>query len=401
MIFFVLGLCPMLTFGQSSPAFDEGPPTPPESATLLFRFVAGKDAFYVPWQGNGATLDMLLTAVREHMAQLRDGRIYIRVTGYAPTGSATCNPVRTGYLRNCRVKSELITRAGATEVMFITDKYIAERYGGLRDVVVVTFPVNATGCALSPTEVASSAETSSEGAEPDFEAERACPTAESATVCPAFEDLTADSPSESGAFPEIASIAGAACTSGREHSSGGVPATEEAFEERPRTKKGRFALRTNLLRWATLTPDAGIEWHLSPAVSVAVNGSYTSWTWQGKERRYALWELLPEVRWYPGRSRRCYVGAMFHVGAFNYKLSAMGKMGDLTGGGITGGYRLPVGRRLAFDFSAGAGCTHVEYDKYDVEENMRIRRGSASKNYWGVNHLTVGLVWTFGGCTNK
>lgn len=128
-----------------------------------------------------------------------------------------------------------------------------------------------------------------------------------------------------------------------------------------------------------------------------MNGTYTSWSWSDKDRRYALWEISPEVRWYLGASKRGYVGAMFHAGAFNYKFSEAGKMGDLVGGGIVGGYQLPIGRRLVLDFSAGVGCTHADYDTYRVIDGVRVRQGSAVKNYWGVNHLTVGLVWTFGG----
>ena len=64
-----------------------------------------------------------------------------------------------------------------------------------------------------------------------------------------------------------------------------------------------LSLRANLLRWATLTPDLGIEWRISPSVGVMVNGSWTSWTWNDNARRYALWEVMPEVRWYLGEKK--------------------------------------------------------------------------------------------------
>ena len=40
-----------------------------------------------------------------------------------------------------------------------------------------------------------------------------------------------------------------------------------------------FSLRSNLLRWATLTPDLGVEWRICPSWGIAVNGSWTSWSW--------------------------------------------------------------------------------------------------------------------------
>ena len=112
-----------------------------------------------------------------------------------------------------------------------------------------------------------------------------------------------------------------------------------------------LSLRANLLRWATLTPDLGIEWRISPSVGIMVNSSWTSWTWNDNARRYALWEVMPEVRWYLGGQKAWYVGAMFKAGQFNYKFSATGRQGDLMGGGISDlaalkGYTL---RRLTTD----------------------------------------------------
>ena len=71
-------------------------------------------------------------------------------------------------------------------------------------------------------------------------------------------------------------------------------------------------------------------------MGILVHGSWTSWTWQDNARRYALWEVMPEVRWYPGEKKAWYVGAMFKAGQFNYKFSGTGRQGDLLGGGITG-----------------------------------------------------------------
>ena len=125
----------------------------------------------------------------------------------------------------------------------------------------------------------------------------------------------------------------------------------------------QLSLRANLLRWATLTPDLGLEWRICPSWGIAVNGSWTSWSWNDKDRRYALWEVVPELRYYLGREKRGYLGAMLKTGQFNYKLSTTGKQGDLTGGGITGGYQLKLNKSLSMDFSLGLGYIHADYDK--------------------------------------
>ena len=122
-----------------------------------------------------------------------------------------------------------------------------------------------------------------------------------------------------------------------------------------------LSLRANLLRWATLTPDLGIEWRISPSVGVMVNGSWTLWTWNDNARRYALWEVAPEVRWYLGEKKAWYVGAMFKTGQFNYKFSGTGRPGDLLGGGITGGYQLRLNKELALDFTPRTGLPERRY----------------------------------------
>ena len=154
-----------------------------------------------------------------------------------------------------------------------------------------------------------------------------------------------------------------------------------------------ISLRANLLRWATLTPDLGVEWRICPSWGIAVNGSWTSWSWNDKHRRYALWEVAPEVRYYMGEKKAWYLGAMFKAGQFNYKLSETGKQGDLMGGGITAGYQLRLNKALALDFNLGLGYLNADYEKYEVIDGVRVRRGNETKDWWGPTNAGVTLVW--------
>lgn len=154
-----------------------------------------------------------------------------------------------------------------------------------------------------------------------------------------------------------------------------------------------LSLRTNMLRWATLTPDLGVEWHIDRNWSILVNGSWTSWSWQGKERRYALWNVMPEARCYFGQEKRGYAGVMLEVGEFNYKLSIIGKQGDLLGGGVTCGYLFSLGKHFDLDFHAAVGYLHADYDRYVVRDGVRVRRSSEIKNWWGPVNLGVSLIW--------
>ena len=155
----------------------------------------------------------------------------------------------------------------------------------------------------------------------------------------------------------------------------------------------QLSLRANLLRWATLTPNLGLEWRFCPSWGIAVNGSWTSWRWSDKDRRYALWEVAPEVRYYMGEKKAWYLGAMFKAGQFNYKLSETGKQGDLMGGGITTGYQLRLNKALGLDFNLGLGYLNADFEKYEVIDGVRVRRGNETKDWWGPINAGVTLVW--------
>lgn len=154
-----------------------------------------------------------------------------------------------------------------------------------------------------------------------------------------------------------------------------------------------LSLRANLLRWAILTPDLGVEWRICPSWGIAVNGSWTSWSWNDKDRRYALWEVAPEIRYYMGEKKAWYLGAMFKAGQFNYKLSETGKQGDLMGGGITTGYQLRLNKALALDFNLGLGYLNADFEKYEVIDGVRVRCGNETKNWCGPINAGVTLVW--------
>ena len=154
-----------------------------------------------------------------------------------------------------------------------------------------------------------------------------------------------------------------------------------------------FFLRADLLRWATLTPDVGVEWRFHRSWSIGASGSWTAWSWDSRNRRYALWEVMPELRYYMGKEKRGYLGAMFKAGDFNYKFSRYGKQGDLTGGGLTGGYQLRLNDVLSMDFTLAVGCLHTDYDRYEVVDGVRVCRGSETGNWWGPIQAGVTLVW--------
>ena len=312
--------------------------------TCIFRFVPQKDMFYVPWKGNDTELARLLEYIENNKATILDGKLPLLVDGYCNSKSCEVKNLATAKIRANRVKSELIIRAKIKEENFITHNHATE---GDFVTVRLTVPVKETA-------VTDAEEEARLAAEPTVAGRRERQKAEAA----AQQNTLAGTPSETKI-----------------------------------TTDHHLSLRANLLRWATLTPDLGVEWRICPSWGIAVNGSWTSWSWSDKDRRYALWEVAPEVRYYMGEKKAWYLGAMFKIGQFNYKLSETGKQGDLMGGGITAGYQLRLNKALDLDFNLDLGYLNVDFEKYEVIDDVRVRRGNETKDWYGPINAGVTLVW--------
>ena len=319
--------------------------------TCIFRFVPQKDMFYVPWKGNDTELARLLECIENNKATILDGKMPLLVDGYCNSLGGEAKNLATAKIRANRVKSELIIRAKIKEENFITHNHATE---GDFVTVRLTVPVKETAVTDAEAEARRKAEEARLAAEPTVAGRRERQKTEAA----AQQNTLADTPSETKI-----------------------------------TTDHHLSLRANLLRWATLTPDLGLEWRICPSWGIAVNGSWTSWSWSDKDRRYALWEVAPEVRYYMGEKKAWYLGAMFKAGQFNYKLSETGKQGDLMGGGITAGYQLRLNKALTLDFNLGLGYLNVDFEKYEVIDDVRVRRGNETKDWYGPINAGVSLVW--------
>lgn len=342
--------------------------------TYTFRFVPQKDMFYVPWNGNDTELVRLLECIENSKATIFNGKLPLLVDGYCNSLGGEAENLATAKIRANRVKSELITRAKIKEENFITHNHAT---GG--DFVIVRLTVPAKETAAMEAEARRRAEAERLETETRAEQERRAEEQRKAE-----EARLAAEPTVAGRRErQKAEVEKAA----QQNTLAGT------LSDIKITNDYHLFLRANLLRWAILTPDLGVEWRICPSWGIAVNGSWTSWSWNDKDRRYALWEVAPEIRYYMGEKKAWYLGAMFKAGQFNYKLSETGKQGDLMGGGITAGYQLRLNKSLDLDFNLGLGYLNVDFEKYEVIDGVRVRCGNETKNWCGPINAGVTLVW--------
>lgn len=327
----------------------------------VFRFVSHKDMFYIPWKGNDTQFNNLLSLIETHKTVILKGDAPLLVDGYCASEPMAAENLKLAKIRSNRVKSELILTKGVTESCFITHNH-AEPYEDLKQVVIVR---------LRLPKIKERKEVGMKGKEtpevtPDI------PQEETPEVTP---DIPQKETATEKAFP---------------HTS---PSETTDTQLETSLSYPRLGLRANLLRWATLTPDLGIEWRVNHHLGILVNGSWTSWSWNHKNRRYALWNISPEMRYYLGKHCRGFLGVMYHTGEFHYKLRHTGCQGDYQGGGLTGGYLLNLNRSFSLDLHTGVGYTHADSSEYTLINDVRVRKDSKTKNYWGINQLGITLIW--------
>ena len=344
--------------------------------TYTFRFVPQKDIFYVPWNGNDTELARLLGCIENYKATILDGKLPLLVDGYCNSLGSEARNLATAKTRANRVKSELITRAKIKEENFITHNHAT---GG--DFVIVRLTIPAKETAAMDVEAEARRRAEAERLETETRAEQERRAEEQRK---AEEARLAAEPTVAGRRERQKAEAEKAVLQN---------ALAGTLSDPKITNDYHLSLRANLLRWTTLTPDLGLEWRICPSWGIAVNGSWTSWTWSDKDRRYALWEVAPEIRYYMGEKKAWYLGAMFKAGQFNYKISETGKQGDLMGGGITAGYQLRLNKALTLDFNLGLGYLNADFEKYEVINGVRVRRGNETKDWWGPINAGVTLVW--------
>ena len=341
----------------------------PQDSVYLFRFVQGRDMFYIPWQGNGRKLSALTELISTYRSEILAGKIPVTVNGYCTSMPAPAENLHTAAIRSNRVKSELILHAGLREECFVTRNHVAA-YKGMADVVTVTLRI------------------------PVAEQENAI---QSEQEKPAVKETVAEAPKTETVAPQ---------PTAKEQPA--APVTEPVTETVPETpapvRPYHFAVRTNVLYDAMLLPTLGVEWRINPNIGVKLDGSLAWWGGEtGKTMK--VWLLNPEVRWYLLHDKRFYAGVSGSYGEYNiykYMVGSIlskdtGYQGSLWSAGLTVGYQLFLSRNFSVDFNLGLGYTRFDYDSFGMINGVRVYKDrDKTKNFWGPTQAGISLVWTIG-----
>ena len=161
--------------------------------------------------------------------------------------------------------------------------------------------------------------------------------------------------------------------------------------------KHQLSVSTNLLHWATITPDVGVEYRFDNRYAIVFHAASTFGTWELGDMRWGVNHFNPELRYYMGSERQWYAGFGFNFGAVNWynPKNNIGRQTDFYTYCLTGGYVLKLNKNLFLDFNLGIG-----YDQYkNWEHYYKIgddyfrdsKTDHSGKPY--VGQLAVNLTW--------
>lgn len=165
----------------------------------------------------------------------------------------------------------------------------------------------------------------------------------------------------------------------------------------------QVAVKTNLLYWATTTPNIGVEMALSDHFTVSLSANYNPWT-VNDHAMIQHWFVQPEIRyWLSGKFTRSFIGA--HMIAGQYKLGGFKLPFNLfssfqshhykgwaVGVGLTYGYQFYISPHWNLEASLGVGYARTKYDRYDLEGNYDYTH---SRNYFGPTHVGISFIYLF------
>lgn len=167
------------------------------------------------------------------------------------------------------------------------------------------------------------------------------------------------------------------------------------------------AVKTNVLYWATATPNIGIEATAGRKSTIQLFYGLNPWKQEGGDQSSLRhWLLMPEYRyWFCESFNGWFVGAHLMGGQFNVSALKLpfGLFPDLkdhryegwyAGGGVTAGYQWVMSRHWNFEASIGLGYDYIKYEKFKCG-TCGEKLKSSHTNYLGPTKAALSLIYIF------
>lgn len=164
-------------------------------------------------------------------------------------------------------------------------------------------------------------------------------------------------------------------------------------------------IKTNLLYGGMMqTPNVGIEWGISPRLTLDLWGAYNpfplSKNGHGSDnRKMKHWLVQPELRYWLCESFNGHFFGVhtfygqYNIGGIRYLgLSDYRRQGNVVGAGLSYGYQWLLSTRWSLEATLGVGYVHLNYDIYPCKEcGKRIRK--ENRDYLAPTRVAVSIIY--------
>lgn len=167
----------------------------------------------------------------------------------------------------------------------------------------------------------------------------------------------------------------------------------------------RVAIKTNIPYWATVTPNAGMEFRLAKKwtfdTEIGLNPFKNTKSDGSHGREFRHFRLHPEVRyWFCEAFYKHFIG--IHAPWVVYNISDMDwlncenkrRQGWGAGLGVSYGYAWALSKHWNLEGTVGAGWLWLNHKVYPCANCGSVRE-HAKKNYFGITQAALNLTYIF------
>lgn len=150
-------------------------------------------------------------------------------------------------------------------------------------------------------------------------------------------------------------------------------------------------VKSNLLYWATTTPNLGVETALGKKHTAQVFFGFNPW----KQSGGGYWFCQSFNGWFLGVHA---MGGQFNAGGVKLPLGIFKSLRDhryegwYVGGGVTAGYQWPLSKHWNLETSVGFGYDYIQYDKFKCGA-CGEKEKSSHDNYVGPTKAAISLIY--------
>ncbi len=161
-------------------------------------------------------------------------------------------------------------------------------------------------------------------------------------------------------------------------------------------KPDRWRISTNLLYWAVLAHNAGVEYSIDEHSYLSLNGGCAWWRNLSDKKawRWIVGELAYMRNFSPNKDNCGWqAGVYTQTGEFELMNGNTNRKGEFTSLGLSAGYRWKIKEHSALHAEVGLGYMYIDY-RYAVPMSGRlIYQGRNYVHYWGPTRASLSWVW--------